>query len=102
MIKNFFHNLNSHKVNYMRINPSLAYRRIAGEMFIVDASRAELHELNGPAALIWEGLASGRTTERIISSIVSEFEIDENTARTDLENFIKELLKTGLLCIKST
>ncbi|MBI4350790.1 MAG: PqqD family protein [Elusimicrobia bacterium] len=81
-----------------KIKKELAFRRIAGEVFIVDAARSELHELNGPAALIWEGLAAGRTEKAIVSAITAEFEVDERTARADLEGFIKELLKAGLLC----
>ncbi len=81
-----------------RIKKGLAYRRIAGEIFIVDAAKSELHELNGTAALIWEGLAAGRTEEALVSAIKEEFEVDEKTARADLESFVGELLKTGLLC----
>lgn len=85
----------------MKIKKDLAYRRIAGEVFVVDAARAEMHELNGPAALIWEGLASGKTENAIISGLAAEFEVDERTARADLAAFVKELLKTGLLCRES-
>ena len=80
-----------------KIKKELAYRRIAGEVFIVDAAKAEMHELNGTAALIWEGLAAGKTEKTIVSAIMSEFEIEEKTASADLENFVKELGKTGLL-----
>ena len=85
----------------MELKPDLAYRRIAGEIFIVDASRAELHELNGPAALIWAGLAAGKTEKALVSAMTAEFEVDEKTARADLEGFVKELVKTGLLCRES-
>lgn len=85
----------------MELKPDLAYRRIADEIFIVDASRAELHELNGPAALIWEGLAAGKTEKALVSAMTAEFEVDEKTARADLEGFVKELVKTGLLCRES-
>ena len=80
-----------------KIKKDLAYRRIAGEVFIVDAAKAEMHELNGTAALIWEGLAAGKTEKAIVAAIMSEFEIEEKTARADLENFLKELGETGLL-----
>ncbi len=81
----------------LKIRKDLAYRRIAGEVFIVDAAKSELHELNGPAALIWEGLAVGKAEKAMLSALTAEYEVDEKTARTDLENFIRELLKAGLL-----
>lgn len=80
-----------------KIKKDLAFRRIAGEMFIVDAARAEMHELNGTAALIWEGLAAGKTEKAIVSALMTEYEIGEKAARADLESFVNELEKTGLL-----
>ena len=79
------------------IKKGLAYRRIADELFIVDSQRAELHELNGPAALIWEGLASGKSEDSVVSAIAAEFEVPETEARADLADFLKELAKAGLL-----
>ena len=81
----------------IKIRKDLAYRRVAGEVFIVDAARSELHELNGPAALIWEGLASGKTEKALVSAMTAEFEADERTVRADLDGFIGELLKAGLV-----
>lgn len=80
-----------------KIKKNLAYRRIAGEVFVVDAAKAEMHELNGTAALIWEGLAAGKTEKAIIASLLSEFEIEEKAASADLESFVSELERTGLL-----
>jgi hypothetical protein len=81
----------------IKIRKDLAYRRVAGEVFIVDAARSELHELNGPAALIWEGLASGKTEKALVSAMTAEFEADEKTVRADMDGFIGELLESGLV-----
>ncbi|OGS24233.1 MAG: hypothetical protein A3J70_05905 [Elusimicrobia bacterium RIFCSPHIGHO2_02_FULL_61_10] len=81
----------------VKIKKELAFRRIAGEVFIVDAAKAEMHELNGTAALIWEGLAAGETEKVIVSALISEFEIEEKTARADFADFVEELEKAGLL-----
>lgn len=80
-----------------KIKKSLAYRRIAGEVFIVDAAKAEMHELNGTAALIWEGLAAGKTEKAIVAALLADYEIDEKAARADLESFVDGLERTGLL-----
>ena len=81
----------------VKIKKELAFRRIAGEVFIVDAAKAEMHELNGTAALIWEGLVSGKNEKAIVSALISEFEIEEKTARADFADFVEELEKAGLL-----
>lgn len=81
----------------LSVKKSLAYRRIAGELFVVDADKAVLHELNGPAALIWEGLAAEKNLEQISSSLAAEFEVDAATAAADAAAFIAGLSKAGLL-----
>lgn len=81
----------------LEINKDLAFRRIAGELYIVDAAGSRLHELNGTAALVWEGLAAGKTEEAIVSAIAGEYEIDKDSARADLKEFVKELLAAGLV-----
>jgi hypothetical protein len=83
-----------------RIKKGLAYRRIAGDLFIVDSQRAELHELNGPAALIWEGLAAGKTEAPIVSAIAAEFEVSEKEARADVKDFLEKLAEAGLVAAK--
>ena len=81
----------------VKIKKSLAYRRVAGEIFIVDSAKARLHELNGPAALIWEGLSKGRSEAAIVPAIVEEFEVDAKTALADMKQFVSELQSAGLL-----
>jgi len=80
-----------------KVKKGLAFRRIADELFIVDSQRAELHELNGPAARIWEGLSSGKDGESIAAAIAAEFEVSERQARADMAEFLEELAKAGLL-----
>jgi len=79
------------------IKKGLAFRRIAGELFIVDAAGSKLHELNGPAAVIWEGLAAGKSESAIAAAVTAEFETDEATALADLRAFAAELRAAGLI-----
>lgn len=81
----------------MKIKKGLAYRRVAGELFVVDAAKSRLHELNGTAAAIWEGLAKGRSPAVIAAGIAAEFETNEATALADVKKFISELAAAGLV-----
>ena len=80
-----------------KIRKDLAFRRVDGAVFIVDAARSELRELNGTASAAWEGLAAGRSEDAIVSDMAAEFEVDGRTARADLRDFIKELAAAGLV-----
>lgn len=81
----------------IKIKKGLAYRRVAGEMFVVDSAKARLHELNAPAAVIWEGLSKGRSEAAIVSAMAEEYEVDERTALADVKCFISELRSAGLV-----
>ena len=81
----------------LRIKEGLAYRRVAGEVFIVDAASSRLHELNGPAAVIWEGLAAGRGRAAAVRGLTAEFEVDEGAAGADYDAFVEELKEAGLI-----
>jgi hypothetical protein len=79
------------------IKKDIAYRRVGDDLFIVDAAASRLHELNGPAALIWEGLAAGKSEKRILAGLCGEFEVNEREAENDTRAFIRELSEAGLL-----
>ena len=81
----------------VKMKKNLAYRRVAGEMFIVDAAASRLHELNGTAALIWECLAAGKNEKHILAELCAEFEVSETEAKADLGAFTEELVKAGLI-----
>lgn len=75
----------------------LAWRRIAGELFIVDAAGSRMHELNGPAALVWEGLAAGRDEAAIAAALAEEYDVAAPAAAVDAADFTKKLLAAGLI-----
>lgn len=80
-----------------KIKKGLAYRRVGDELFVVDGAGGRLHELNGPAAAVWEGLAAGKSVSAIASGLSAEFEVDERTALADARVFISELAEAGLV-----
>lgn len=47
--------------------------------------------INDTGAFIWQLLEKGSDIDSIVSSMCSEFAIDESTARLDCEEFIKIL-----------
>ena len=53
--------------------------------------------LNETGTFFWEKLASGTTKEDLIKSVLAEYDVDEETARNDVELFIDNLTKNGLI-----
>ena len=81
----------------LRIKKGLAYRKVDGQFFIVDAAHEKLHELNDVGSLIWEGLAAGKTEARISEAVCAEFEVTSEDAQNDTAAFMKTLEDKGLI-----
>jgi hypothetical protein len=77
-------------------------REVAGEVFLVPirghlADLQELFVLNETGSWIWDRLdASGCAFDDLVQGLVSEFEVDEDTARRDVDIFARQLVESGL------
>ena len=86
----------------VKINKDFMLRKIADEYIIVPTGKASqifngMITVNEVAAFIWENIDDCGSTEDIISKVLSEFDIDEDTARQDVEGFTSELIKIGMI-----
>jgi len=79
-----------------------AERDMRGEHIIVPLSRKpeeleSLYGLNETAYLVWKKACEGLDEETICAAVLSEYSIDEETARADTEKTLNELVERGLL-----
>ena len=77
-------------------------RKVAGELFLVPvrgklADMQKIFTLNPVGEHIWQELGSGKSLIDIRNSIIEEFNVTEEEADADLQDFIKELLSAGLI-----
>lgn len=86
----------------MKRNKDFILREIAGESVIVPTGQAAQNfngmiTLNEVAAFIWKNLDEAETKEQMTRMILEEFEIDEETANTDVNGFIEALMAQGMM-----
>jgi hypothetical protein len=86
----------------MKIKNNLILREIAGSWIIVPVAEMVvefngLMNLNETGAFLWKKLAEGAELEELVQSMLSEYDIDEQTARADIQEFIGQLQEKGLL-----
>ena len=53
--------------------------------------------LNGTAACVWELLAAERSLDELTAAVAERFDVDPETARADVQTFVDEIAKMGLL-----
>lgn len=80
----------------MKTNPEFIARDIAGELVLVPVGTAAknyggLVTCNEVGAFIWKRLETGAVMDELVEAILTEFDIDAQTARTDAEEFIAKL-----------
>lgn len=86
----------------MIIKKELIKRDIAGEVFLVPVGKS-MYDSNGLfiltelGAFIWDRLPEAAGEEDIVSAVLSEYEVDEATARSDIREFLKKLEDLGIV-----
>ncbi len=80
----------------MKTNPEFIARDIADELVLVPVGTAAksfggLVTCNEVGAFIWKTLENGATMDELVAAILDEFETDEQTARSDAEEFVAKL-----------
>ena len=86
----------------MRINKEFVLREIAGDYIAVPTGKTAL-DFNGLVTLnevgvsIWNMLQSDVTLEDIVQGILNEYDVEEEVAREDVQDFIDTLYEKGIL-----
>lgn len=86
----------------MKIKEGFMLRDIAGSWIVVPIGQRVV-EFNGlmtlseSGALLWKRLESEATMESLVEAILSEYDVDEGTAKADVENFISSVCEKGLM-----
>ena len=86
----------------MKLKEGAIITEVTGKKVLVDAGTSGecfhgIVRLNETAALMAEKLQSGATADELATLICSEYEVDEETAKADTENFLNQLRKIGML-----
>lgn len=86
----------------MKIRKELLKREVGGEAFLVPLGKS-VYDSNGLFALtelgsfIWDLLPEAEGIDEILVRILEEYEVEEATAREDLELFLDKLRNMGII-----
>lgn len=86
----------------MEIKKDLLKREIAGDSFLIPVGKS-VYDTNGMFVLtelgtfIWDLLPQAKDAGDILEKVLAEYEVDEATARTDVETFLQKLRDMGIL-----
>ena len=80
----------------MKIKGEYSVREIAGETVVVPIGETVIKSnilavLNETGKIFWEMLAKGSTEEEMVNAICDEYEVDAETVKKDLKDFVDYL-----------
>lgn len=86
----------------MKVKDGFILREIAGTNVIIPVGERVVDFKgmlmpNDTGYFIWKKLIDRITYDALLTDILQEYEIDETTARTDLDEFLSEMRNSGAL-----
>ena len=86
----------------MRIEKEFVLREIAGDYIIIPTGKTVL-EFNGLRTVnevgvtLWNMLQEEVTVDQLVQGVLAEYDVDEEVAREDIQEFLDTLDKGGIL-----
>ena len=86
----------------MKIKKGFTVRNIAGSDIVVPVGNAEkifngMITLNESGAFFWNALLKDTTVDEVVKKVTSEYDVDEDRAKADVEKFIEQLRENNLI-----
>ena len=86
----------------MRVQKEFVLREIAGDYVIIPTGKTVLTfngliTVNEVGADLWKMLQSEVTFDDLLNGILEIYDVDEETAREDIQEFLDTLIKGGIL-----
>lgn len=86
----------------MKVEKEFVLREIAGDYVIIPTGRTVLSfngliTVNEIGAFLWGLLQQDVTMEELVAKTLDEYEVDEETAREDIQEFLDTLVNGGIL-----
>jgi hypothetical protein len=70
------------------------------ETVLMSIDAGAYYGLEGPARSIWEILETPLTFSALVDRLVEEYQVSPETCAADLERFLEEIEREGLLCVE--
>ncbi len=86
----------------MKIKTGFLLSEVAGKTYAVAVGERSrefrgMISLNDTAKFLWEKLKDDTTAEELVAALLSEYEVDEETAKESVKEFLSELQEAGIL-----
>ncbi len=86
----------------MKFKKEFMLREIVGETILIPVGESNNHfngiiTINELGKFIWENLESSENESILLDKILNEYEVDEKTAKEDLDEFLGKLREADII-----
>lgn len=86
----------------MKIKPGFMLREVAGYSVVVAVGADTMDfsgmiNLNGSGTFLWKLLEKGASEDELLSAMLSEYDVDEETAGRDIAAFVNKVREADML-----
>lgn len=85
---------------YPVLHPQVATRVVDGEALIVLADSGQVNVLNPVGTRMWELMDGTKNVQQIADAICEEFDVTEDEAKRDLEEFVQQLIQANAILLQ--
>ena len=78
-------------------SPDLVSTDMDDEVVMMSIEKGEYYGIGGVGSHVWSLLQNPITMNEIMETVCPEYEVSEKTCRSEIETFIDELIKKGLV-----
>lgn len=75
----------------------VVWRQVGDEVMVLDTGSSQYLSVNPTGTYLWPMLIEGCPRPQLVQALVDKFDIDEQTASSDVEKFLSSLQDLGLL-----
>ena len=85
----------------MRIKDGYILKEFGGDAVVIESGaadgRSSIIELNESGVILWKALEQDADIESLTGALTEEYDVDENTAKSDALKFITTLKSAGVI-----
>jgi len=81
----------------MKRSDTAMSRDLDGEVVILDIPSGNYFALNEVGALVWDQLEDDTDRETLVTAVTGAFDVDVETAATDIDALLEQLTEAGLI-----
>lgn len=85
----------------MKLKEGFVLRRVGGQVVVLpindDLDLNTMIKLNDTGAFLWERMQEETSEDALVEALLSEYDVDEATARSCVDRFVGKLREHGFL-----